>query len=83
MVLIQSVLERSGTSWARGLLTRVRANSGATHQIIVFVIELIVALLLDTPHHDTENTKNNGTTDTDDNTDDNLIVAVRQTATAG
>lgn len=83
MVLVECVLE-GGTTLrrARGLLTRTAADGGTTHQIIIFIVVRLVALLLDAPEDNTQNTEEDGTTDTYHDTDDDLLVRGRDT-TAG
>lgn len=82
MVLVQCVLEGGVAGWAGSLLARSGANSGTSHQIIL-VAELLVALLVDPPEDETEGTDQDGTTDTDNNTNDDLLVGGRDTAGAG
>jgi hypothetical protein len=82
VVLVQSVLEGGVASRAGCLLTRTAANSGTAHEIILIAV-LLVALLVDSPEDQTEGTDENGTTDTDHNTDDDLLVGGRDTARAG
>lgn len=73
VVLVECVLEGGVVCWAGGLLTRVGADSGATHEIIL-VTELTVALLVDSPEDQAEGTDQDGTADADHHTDDDLLV---------
>lgn len=85
MVLVKCALEGSalGTgSGARSLLTGTRSNGGTAHQVIIFFVVLSAALLLDAPDHDSQDANDDGTTNADDNTDNNLLVGVGYT-TAG
>jgi hypothetical protein len=81
MVLVKCVLE-GGTTLGRagGLLTRTAADGGTTHQIIIFIVVRPVALLLDAPEDNTQNTNEDGTSDTYHDTDDDLLVRGRNAA---
>lgn len=74
VVLVQGAPEWGAAGRAGGLLTRTTADSGTAHQIIVVVVVLLAALLLDAPDHKSENAKHDGTTDTNHDTDDDLLV---------
>lgn len=82
MVLVECALEGGtlGTgSGAGSLLAGTGSNSSAAHQVIIFLVVLSVALLLNTPDDDSQNTDDNGTADTHDNTDDDLLVRIGDT----
>lgn len=82
MILVECILEWRVAGGAGGLLARTGAHSGTTHQIILITI-LLVALLVDSPEDQTHGTDDNGTADTNDDTDDDLLVGRRNTAGAG
>lgn len=77
VVLVEGTLEGSSLgagSGARSLLARTGADSSATHQVIIFLVVLVGALLLNAPDNDGQNTDDDGTTDADNDTNDNLLV---------
>lgn len=82
VVLVQCVLEGGVAGRAGSLLARSGANSGTTHEIILVAV-LLVALLVHSPEDETEGTDQDGTTDTDNNTNDDLLVGGRDTARSG
>lgn len=82
VVLVQCVLEGGVAARAGSLLARTAADSGTTHEIILVAV-LLIALLLDSPEDQAEGTNQDGTADTDHDTDDDLLVGGRHAARAG
>lgn len=80
MVLIQGGLERSSTNTrAGGLFASTRPDSGATHQISILVGTSGFPLLRDPPENHSNGTEKDGTTNTHNNTDDDLLLGGRET----
>lgn len=73
MVLVKCILEGGAGGRTRGLLARTGADSGSTHEIIL-VTELLVALLVESPVAQAEDTDEDGTANTDHDTNDDLLV---------
>lgn len=76
MVLVKRGPEWSATSRrAGGLFTDTSADSSATHKIGSVVLSSSTSPGTDSPDNNTDGTDQDRTTDTHDNTDDDLFLA--------
>lgn len=82
MVLVERRLKR-GAGWAGCLLSRTSTDSSAsTHQIILVGTVAVPLAAPDPPEDQSDDTDSNRTTDTHDDTNDNLLGGFAQARTA-
>jgi hypothetical protein len=78
VVLVKSRPEGSATSsWTRSLLTDAGANSGTAHKVSDVVILGVSFSGADSPCNNSNGTDQDGTTNTDNDTNDNVLLIRR------